>query len=164
MSAPSSGEPTPPGLPAPLEALVVELEALDRDDRFAQLIAWADEFVEVPATVATRPFPEASRVQRCESEAFVFAVDAPDGTLDFYFAVDSPYGLAAKAWAVILGRTCSRQPLSQVVRISEEVIFRIFGRELSMGKGQGLAGMLGLVTHAARARLTVRRVAGLFAV
>lgn len=161
MSTPSSAETTPPGLPAPLTALLAELEALERDDRVAQLIDWADEFVEVPAEVAARPFPEANRAPRCESEAYVFAVDAPDGTLEFHFAVESPHGLAARAWAVLLGRTCSRQPLACVARVPEEVILRVFGRDLSMGKGQGLAGMLALVTHAARARLTVRRVTGL---
>jgi sulfur transfer protein SufE len=161
MSTSFRAESTPPGLPAPLAALLAELEALEPGDRVAQLIAWADEFVEVAPAVATRPFPEANRALRCESEAYVFAVEAPDGTLEFQFAVESPHGLAARAWAVILGRTCSRQPLARVARVPEEVIFRIFGPELSMGKGQGLAGMLDRVRHAARARLTVLRVAGL---
>ena len=159
----SPPEPTPPGLPAPLVALLAEVETLERDERVAQLIAWADEFAEVPPEVAVRPFPERTRAARCESEAYGFAVDRPDGTLEFHFAVESPHGLSARAWAVILARTCSGQPLEQVARVPEETIFRVFGPELSMGKGQGLAGMLDLVTHAARARLAMRQAAGMSA-
>jgi cysteine desulfuration protein SufE len=153
-----SPETTPPGLPAPLAALVAEIGSLDRDERIEQLIAWADEFEEVPSAVATRPFPAWSRAPRCESEAFVFATDRPDGTLAFHFAVDSPQGIAARAWALILARTCTGAALEEVAHIPEETIFRVFGRELSMGKGQGLAGMLDLVRHAAQKRLAAKRV------
>ena len=152
-------ETIPPGPPAPLEALIEDVEGLEQHERVAQLIAWADQFTEVPPEVAQRPFPDANYAPRCESGVWVFPVDSPDGTLDFYFAVASPYANAARAWAVILDRTCSRQPLEQVARVPVETIFRLFGPELSMGKGQGLAGMLELVTHAARTRLEARQVA-----
>jgi sulfur transfer protein SufE len=160
MKADFAEEMTPPGPPAPFEALIEELEGLLPDERIAQLLAWSDEFTEVPPAVAKRPFPDANHAPRCESGVWVFAVDAPGGTLDFYFAVQSPHGIAARAWAVILGRTCSRQPLEQVARVPEEALFRIFGPDLSMGKGQGLSGMLELVTHAARTRLEARQEAG----
>lgn len=144
-------------MPAPLARVIAEFEALDRGERMEQLIEYADHFVEVPPSVATRPFAEEDRAPHCESEAYVFPVDRPDGTLGFHFAVESPQGLSARAWAVILDETCSGQPLEQVARVPEEAIFRIFGRDLSMGKGMGLAGMLALVTRAARVRLAARR-------
>lgn len=144
-------------LPAPLAEVVAEFEGLDRGLRSEMLIEYADQFEEVPAAIATRPFPEANRAPHCESDAYVFATDRPDGTLDFHFAVENPQGLSAKAWAVILGEACAGQPLEVVAGLPPEVIYRIFGRDLSMGKGQGLMGMLEVVRHAARARLDARR-------
>jgi cysteine desulfuration protein SufE len=147
-------------VPAPLAALLGEFRGLERGSRMEQLIAWADEFAEVPPAVARRPFPAATRAPRCESDAYVFAEDRADGTLTFHFAVENPHGISARAWAVILARTCSGRPLEQVAAVPEEIIFEVFGRELSMGKGQGLAGMLELVRHAARERLRWRRAPG----
>jgi sulfur transfer protein SufE len=149
-----------PGIPAPLAALIAELEGLDRPQRTEQLIALADEFVGVPAALATPPFPEGNRAPRCESDAYVFTEDNPDGTLTFHFGVESPHALSARVWAVVLSRTCSGQPLEQVAQVTEEAIYGIFGRELSMGKEQGLVGMLDLVKQAARSRLAARRAMG----
>ncbi|MFM7231746.1 MAG: hypothetical protein ACKO3S_07160, partial [bacterium] len=62
-----------------------------------------------------------------------------------------------KAWAVLLDEALSGQPLEQVVRVPKDVVFDVFGRDLSMGKGQGLIGMLEVVQHEARRRLDARR-------
>jgi cysteine desulfuration protein SufE len=144
-------------MPAPLAELAAEFEGVDRGLRAEMLIEYADQFEEVAPAIAARPFPEVNRAPRCESEAYVFATERPDGTLDFHFAVENPQGLSAKAWAVILRDTCSGQPLEQVAAAPQDAIFRIFGRDLSMGKGQGLIGMMELVQHAARSRLDGRR-------
>ncbi len=146
-----------PAMPAPLAALAAEFERMDRGLRTESLIDYADQFEEVAPEIARRPFPELNRAPRCESEAYVFATDRPDGTLDFHFAVENPQGLSAKAWAVIVRETCSGQPLEQVVAAPQDVIYRIFGRDLSMGKGQGLIGMMELVQHAARVRIEWKR-------
>lgn len=130
---------------------------VDRSERAELLIEAADRFQEVPTRIATRPFPELNHVQRCESEAYVWAEDQPDGTLKYWFAVENPQGLSARAWAVILDDTLSGQPLEQVVQVSPDAIFTIYGKDLSMGKGQGLMGMLAHVTHAAKQRLDARR-------
>ena len=143
-------------LPAPLADVVAEFDAVDRGMRSEMLIEWADQFESVPATVASRPFPEVARAPRCESEAFVFVTDRPDGTLDLWFAVENPQGLSAKAWAAILKDTLSGQPLEQVATVPQETIFKIFGRDISMGKGQGLIGMLDVLQHEARRRLRQR--------
>jgi cysteine desulfuration protein SufE len=140
-------------IPAPLAQLLDDFTFVDRSERAELLIEYADRFHEVPGRVATRPFPEENHVQRCESEAYVWAEDQPDGTLKFHFAVENPQGLSAKAWAVIMDETLSGQPVEQVAAVPPDTIFQIFGKDLSMGKGQGLMGMLAHVTHAARQRL-----------
>lgn len=131
-----------PALPAPLARLLDELEGLDRFERQQLLLEYADSFEEVPPDVARRPFPEEAYVARCESQAYVFARENPDGTLKFYFAVENPQGVSAKSWAAIMDQTLSGQPLESVLAVPPEVVFRIYGNEVAMGKGQGLMGML----------------------
>ena len=146
-----------PNLPAPLVEVLATFDGVDRGLRAELLIEYADAFTPVDDAVATRPYPETARAPRCESEAFVFATDRPDGTFDLHFAVENPQGLSAKAWAVILDETLSGQPLEQVVQVPQDLVFQVFGRDLSMGKGQGLLGMLEVVQHEARRRLDARR-------
>jgi cysteine desulfuration protein SufE len=154
----TAGPPGPaPPLPPRLAAVVAEFANVDRGLRAEMLIEYADQFERVPVEVAAPPYPEAARAPRCESEAYVFATDQPDGTLRFRFAVENPQGISAKAWAAVLDDTLSGAPLEQVAAVPQDVIFRLFGRELSMGKGQGLIGMLELVQHEARRRLDARR-------
>ena len=148
---------TEASMPAPLAEIVAEFDGVDRGLRTELLVEYGDQFEEVAPEIAKRPFPEVSRAPRCESEAFVFVTDRPDGTVDLHFAVENPQGLSAKAWAVIMRDTLSGQPLDQVAAAPQDVIFKIFGKDLSMGKGQGLIGMMELVQHAARARLDARR-------
>ncbi len=136
-----------------LAELVSMLAGLDRTERIEALIALAGSFREVPARLAARPFPEANRVPACESQAYVFAEARPDGGLDFHFAVENPQGISAKALAAILARTLSGAPLVAVAELPAEVVERIFGRELSLGKSLGLSGMLLAVQRAARERL-----------
>jgi cysteine desulfuration protein SufE len=78
------------------------------------------------------------KVPACESEAYVFTVPREDGTLDFHYAVENPQGISAMATAVILKDSCSGAPLDQVAHVSTDIVYRIFGNELSMGKSMGL--------------------------
>lgn len=144
-------------IPAPFARRLAEFEGADRGLRTELLLELADAFEEVPAAIASRPFPEAARAPRCESDAYVFATPNEDGTLRFWFAVENPQGVSAKAWAVLLDETLSGQPLDQVVAVPQDALFHIFGRDLSMGKGQGLIGMLDVVQHLARRRLEAAR-------
>lgn len=125
----------------------------DRSERAELLIDWADRFVPVPERIATRPYAEACRVPFCESEAYVWAEDRPDGTLKFHFAVENPQGLSAMALAVILDESLSGAPVEQVAQVSPDIVLRIFGSDISMGKGQGLMAMVSAVQNAARQRL-----------
>ena len=138
------------------EKLAETLETLDlvpdRAERIQLLIDIADRFEEVPPRIARRPFDEEHRVPACESEAFVFTEERPDGTLDFHFAVENPQGISAKAMAVILRDALSGAPLDQVAPVPQDVVYRVFGRELSMGKSMGLMGMVGMVSAMAKRR------------
>ncbi len=138
-------------MPEPLTALLEDFAFVtDRNERAALLIEMADKFQEVPAEVAARPFPEEHHVQRCESDAYVWAVDAPGDTLKFHFAVENPQGLSARAMAAIIDETLSGQPPEQVAAVPPDVIYTLFGKDISMGKGQGLMGMLAMVKYFAR--------------
>ena len=140
----------------PFQTILDDFEGLDRSERAELLIEFADEFQEVPPEIAVRPFSEENHVTRCESEAFVFAEDLPDGTLKFHFAVENPQGLSAKAWTVLLDQALSGRPLAEVAAVSPEAVMTVFGRDISMGKGQGLMGITDMVTYAAKRRLAAR--------
>ncbi|MCY4464530.1 MAG: SufE family protein [Chloroflexi bacterium] len=124
-----------------------------REERADFLIDIADSFQPVPPAIATKPYDEAHRVIGCESEAFVWAVDRPDGRLDYYFDVLNPQGLSAMAMSAILDEACSGAPLEQVANISGDVVFSFFGRDISMGKGRGLTELINAVVYHARQRL-----------
>jgi cysteine desulfuration protein SufE len=127
----------------------------DRNERADYLIEIADRFPSVHVTpdIATRPYDEGHKVPACESEAYVWALDNPDGTLKYRFDVLNPQGLSAMAMSVILDECCSGAPLEQVADIPSDIVFQIFGREISMGKGQGLMGIVTMVAYEARKRL-----------
>jgi cysteine desulfuration protein SufE len=141
-------------LPAKLTEFIDLVAAVpDRADRIQLLIDVAGRFQEVPERIARRPFPEEHRTPACESQAFVWAEERGDGTLDFHFAVENPQGISARAMAVILRDTLSGAPLEQVLSVSGDVVNQIFGEELSMGKNMGLQGMISMVQNLARRRI-----------
>ncbi len=130
----------------------------DRNERADYLIEMADRFPEVRVSpeIAQQPYDEAHKVPACESEAYVWALDNPDGTLTYRFDVINPQGLSAMAMSVILDECCSGAPLEQVAAVPTDIVFRIFGKEISMGKGQGLMGIVAMVAHEAQKRLAER--------
>ncbi len=144
-------------IPAGLKALIDDFEFSDRTERIDLLIEYADKFEDVPERIATRPFSKEVHVERCESDAYIWAEDLPDGTIKYHFAVENPQGLSAKAWAVIMDETLSGQPLEEVADVPCEVVFTVFGKDVSMGKGMGLMGMTDMVTAYARQRLKARK-------
>jgi cysteine desulfuration protein SufE len=142
------------GIPRKLADLLEALRLVpDRGERIQMLIGIADRFRRVPAEIASPPYPEAHRVPGCESQAYVWAEDLPGGTLKFHFAVENPQGISAMATSVILDETLSGAPLEQVARVPREIIYDIFGSELSMGKSMGLMGIVSMVQNFARRRL-----------
>lgn len=138
-------------LPDKLADLLTTLELVeDRNVRIELLIDLAESFEEVPPEVATRPFPESHRVPGCESEAFAWAEPRGDGTFRYRFAVENPQGISAKAMAAILDQTLSGVPPEEVARVPPDIVYRIFGRELSMGKSMGLIGMVQSIQNETR--------------
>ena len=140
-------------IPEGLTKILDDLDSLDRMERAQYLLELSDQFEEVPEHIAVRPFPEDRRVPKCESEAFVWAENLEDGTLKFHYAVENALGISARAMSVIMDETLSGAALEQVARVDSDVVHRIFGRQLSMGKGEGLASMVELTVYEARKRL-----------
>ena len=138
-------------IPKPLQEILDDLALFpDRAERIQALISLGEEFKN-PSEAEVSRTPE-SRVPGCESEAFLAVFPRPDGTLDFRFAVDNPQGISAMALAVILDRGLSGAALAQVAEVPEDLVYTIFGRELSMGKSLGLTGMMRMLkAEAARA-------------
>ena len=140
-------------LPERLEDLLATLDALDRSDRIEMLVDVAKRFRRVPERIAVRPYPKEHLVPGCESEAYVWAEPRTDGTLTYHFAVENPQGISAMALAAILADSLSGVPLERVAEVPGDIVYRIFGRELSMGKSLGLMGMVNVVRTAARQQL-----------
>jgi cysteine desulfuration protein SufE len=143
-------------LPERLERLLATLEALDRGDRIEMLVDVAKRFRRVPERIAARPYPKEHLVPGCESEAYVWAVPQADGNLTYHFAVENPQGISAMALAAILADSLSGAPLETVAEVPADIVYRIFGRELSMGKSLGLMGIVNVVRTAAWQQLQDR--------
>ena len=137
----------PPSLQAVLDTFALFTDPADRTNL---LLSYADRFTEVPASVATRPFPKEHLVPYCESEAYVWAVKQPGGTLKLYFAVENPSGVSAKALAAILDRSLSGLPPSEVSTLPADLVEQVFRQNISMGKGMGLKSMVEAVRTLAK--------------
>jgi cysteine desulfuration protein SufE len=142
--------PLPPKLRAILDTFA---EFPDPADRTNLLLSYADLFKEVPASVATRPFAKDHLVPHCESEAYVWAMMRPDGTMTLHFAVENPSGVSAKALAAILERSLSGLPPADIAEVTPEIVEHIFRQNISMGKGLGLMSMVEAVRTLAKRQL-----------
>ena len=129
--------------PPKLAAIVSDFDdTMDRDFRSEVLIDFADRFQDVPPRIATRPFPESHRVPACESKAFTFIERKVDGTIIPHFAVENPQGISAKALATILKESLEGETPETIAAIDEHLVHQLFGQSISMGKGEGLMGMI----------------------
>lgn len=139
-------------VPSPLAAILNRFDAIadKEDERVGLLLDYADQFREVPPGIAPRPFDVGHRVQFCESEAYVWALEQPDHTLKFYFAVENPSGVSAKALAAILDKGLSGTTPAEAAQIPEDMVSRIFRQNISMGKGMGLMSLVQTVRALAK--------------
>jgi sulfur transfer protein SufE len=137
----------PPKLAGVLQTFGTLTEETDRSEI---LIDYASQFKGVPEHVAKRPYSQEQRVLFCESEAYVWAIEQPGQTLKFYFAVENPSGISAKALAVILDKTLSGAKPELVVNVSPDIVYKIFRKDIAMGKGMGLTSMVQTVQQLAR--------------
>jgi cysteine desulfuration protein SufE len=144
-------------LPGKLQAILdVFGEFTDPADRTSLLLSYADAFKEVPPAIAKRPFATEHLVPYCESEAYVWEVAQPDGTLAFHFAVENPSGISAKALATILQKSLNGLRPDQVVQVTPDIVEQIFRQNISMGKGLGLMSMVEAVRTLAKRHLQER--------
>ena len=137
-------------MPEKLQQLVDTFQMFDPADRTGMLLSYADQFKDVPPSIATRPFAKSHLIPHCESDAYAWAQKMPDGTLKLYFAVENPSGVSAKALATILDKTLSGLPASEVATITPDIVEKIFRQNISMGKGMGLMSMVNAVQALAR--------------
>jgi sulfur transfer protein SufE len=137
-------------LPKKLSEVLELFESVqDPDLRAAMLIDFADRFQEVPQRIAIRPFSKNNQVPFCESEGYVFFEKLAENRLNLYFAVENPSGISAKALATLLNETLSGASAAEIAKITPEVVYTLFGRRISMGKGQGLTAMVTMVKNTA---------------
>ena len=137
--------------PAKLQQLLEMFDMFpDQSDRTSMLLSYSDQFREVPPDVAARPFSKSHQVPQCESDAYVWALKKPDGTLKLHFAVENPSGVSARALAAILDKTLSGLPPFEIARIDSGIVERIFRHNISMGKGMGLMSMVEAVRSLAK--------------
>ena len=114
----------------------------DESERINLLIDYADKFKEAPKEIAEKPYPEKNKVPFCESGAYVWTIKQDDNSLKFYFVVENPQGISAKALAAILDKTISGEKPENIVNIPDDVVNKIFGQSLSMRKNMGLSGII----------------------
>jgi cysteine desulfuration protein SufE len=138
-------------VPEKLQQVIDMFQMFDPADRTSMLLSYADQFKEVPPEIATRPFPKSHQVPQCESDAYVWARKHPDGTMKYYFAVENPSGISAKALAAILDKTLSGLPASEIATVNCDIVEQIFRQNISMGKGMGLMSMVQAVQALAKA-------------
>lgn len=138
--------PLPPGL----QSLIDDLSLYDdRADRIEALIEIGQRYSHDRA--ADVPRTEDRRVPGCESEVFVAAGVDQSSRLALKFAVDNPQGISAMALAMILEDSLGGQPAALAADVPEDVVYTIFGSELSMGKSMGLTNMVRMVKASAKA-------------
>jgi cysteine desulfuration protein SufE len=122
----------------------------DPADRTGMLLSYSDQFKEVPPEIARRPFAKSHQVPQCESDAYVWGMKQPDGTLRLHFAVENPSGVSARALAAILDKTLSGLPPAEIAAVDCGIVERIFRQNISMGKGMGLMAMVEAVRTLAK--------------
>ncbi|MBP9838880.1 MAG: SufE family protein [Proteobacteria bacterium] len=126
-----------------LKAILDTFHALpDREQKMEYLIELAEQYQAVPNEISARPHDKSHLVPGCESEVYAWCKKNPDNSFKFYYAVENPQGISAKAFAYILDQGMSGYPNQQIQEISGEIVFEIFGRNMVMGRSQGLTNML----------------------
>ena len=126
---------------------VLEMFAESPNDRNAMLIEYSDQFRGAPEYIAKRPYPAENRVPHCESDSYVFVEPLEGGKrLKFHFAVENPFGVSARALSAILDTTINGLTAEEIASMPiEDIVPTLFGRNISMGKGQGLLGIAAVV-------------------
>lgn len=136
-------------IPANLQEQLEMLDMFpDRADRIQTLIAISDQYRPIPESEISKPYPEDRRVPGCETEVFIF--DAPaEHPWPCLVAVQNPQSISAMALAVMLSKGMKGASVSELQAMNGELVYQIFGKELSMGKSMGLTNTLEMMKRAA---------------
>ncbi|HLG32565.1 MAG TPA: SufE family protein [Ignavibacteriaceae bacterium] len=138
-------------LPPKLNEMLEKFSGLkNKTEKINLLIEYADKFKEVPPEVAVRPFPDENEVQFCESGAYVWTRLQINNTLKFYFAVENPQGVSARALSAILDISLTGETPADVLTVPDDIVLKIFGEDLLKGKNMGLVGILQKVKNDAK--------------
>ncbi|MFW6348039.1 MAG: SufE family protein [Cyclonatronaceae bacterium] len=124
----------------------------DEQKRIQTLISYSKRFKEVPETVARRPFDTEHRVPECESDVYIWTDVDHENKVHFHAAVENPQGLSAKAFAAILQKALKDAKIDDVEKLDDELVYKVFGKQLSMGKNMGLMGMIRMIKAQTRAQ------------
>lgn len=124
--------------PPAIQQFVDSISLLDRSERIQALIDLGKSF---KAPARPQPYPEDHRVPGCESEVFTWCT-LREGRLQIEVAVENPQGLSAMALAALLIEGLDGQLPSTADSLDDNLVYALFGQELSMGKAMGLANMV----------------------
>ncbi|MBN1300358.1 MAG: SufE family protein [Melioribacteraceae bacterium] len=134
--------------PQKLQAIVDEINStFDRNERIQFLIEYSEKYEKVSEEIANKPYPEENRVEYCESDAYVWTAVDQNKRVQLYFAVENPSGISAKALAAILSESLNGEKAETVFTVNSDIVFDLFGNELSMGKNLGLTGIVNKIKH-----------------
>lgn len=134
-------------LPAPLQSVLDDLAFFtDRTERIQALIEIGEGFSNPDE--ATVPRTAETRVPGCESEVYI-ASEPLEAGRKYLIAVDNPQGISAMALAQILA-SLNGVAAAEVAQVPDDLVYEIFGRELSMGKSLGLTGMVRMIKNEAQ--------------
>jgi len=126
--------------PQPIQEFVENLSFIeDRAERIQVLIELSRSYK--PAN-QEKPYPAENRVPGCESEVYTWLTLTPEKTLNLEIAVDNPQGISAMALAALIASGIQNQPPQIAAQLDEELVYGLFGKELSMGKTMGLTNLV----------------------
>jgi len=128
-----------------LEKIVSFFEKMDNQEKINYLIDYSERFKEVPESIASKPYPKENMVEYCESGVYVWIVMNPDRTPKFYFHIENPHGVSAMALCSILDEGLEEAKLNDILYLDTEIVYKIFGHNLSMGKNLGLIGIIQMI-------------------
>ena len=134
-----------PGMTSPTLADVHDEYAfLDADDRYRLLIDLGRSLEAMPAALKT----DATLVRGCSASVWVYATQAPDGTL--HFVADSNGGITKGLVALVLLAVQDRAP-GEIATMDIAGALAPFEltRQLSSNRTQGLPNMIALVRETA---------------
>lgn len=128
----------PPGIATILE----DLSLFQGQDRVDALISIADGYT--AAVERAKSLSEEHKVPGCESDAYLWVSGSQDAA-NVEFFVGNPQGISAMALASVLSTGLNGRPVSEYLAVEDEVVFDLFGRNLSMGKSLGLINTVKLM-------------------